>query len=123
MTEGIFSMSQQEKRKFARVTSAHLLSYTCTEDGETVSHQGMGRTLNISEEGMLLETSTPLTPGTLLKINIGLEEEMIEVQGRIIHQGPEDGGLSVAGVEFLNIGERERTALRSYIAAFASNNL
>ena len=48
-------MTTKEKRKHYRVDSLNLLSYTCQdEEGNLVKH-GMGRTLNVSESGILLK--------------------------------------------------------------------
>jgi len=57
------------------------------EDGTHLS-RGMGRTRNVSEGGLLLETHRPLEDGQTVLITLGLKDDLVEIRGRIIHQEP-----------------------------------
>ena len=50
------------KRKHARYDSLNLLTYVCVDSDGKEWNQGMGRTLNISESGLQLETHEPIDP-------------------------------------------------------------
>ena len=52
-------MNTNEKRKHPRVNALNL-SYICLDEDQQVIKQGMGRTLNVSESGILLETHFPI---------------------------------------------------------------
>jgi len=51
------SMTSNDKRLHLRIDSLNLLAYSCIDDTGQVVVQGMGRTLNVSQGGILL------TPG------------------------------------------------------------
>ena len=61
-------------------------------DGGAVSFEGMGRTLNISERGVSLETFSPLADAQDVVLTIGLDEEMVEIGGRVVHTRPGPAG-------------------------------
>ena len=77
-------MSKIEKRKHHRIDSLNL-SYLCVNENNEVVKQGMGRTLNVSESGILLETVFPLKKNLSLSISIGLEDDLVDIQGKVIH--------------------------------------
>jgi hypothetical protein len=52
-------MTSENKRKHERIQSLNL-SYICLDEDANIIKQGMGRTLNISESGILLETHFPM---------------------------------------------------------------
>ena len=67
-------MTYSEQRKFERADALNFLAYSCVDEkNEENKQQGLGRTLNISEGGVLLETDTPLdsTHTILLTIALG----------------------------------------------------
>lgn len=70
---------EKNGRKFERYDSLNLLSYECLDSENKTFKQGMGRTLNISEGGVLLETHEPLGIGDTLLISIGIKDEVIDV--------------------------------------------
>ena len=55
-------MDQEDKRKNQRIDSHNLLTYSCLDKNGAVITQGMGRTLDVSEGGILLETQAKLDP-------------------------------------------------------------
>lgn len=48
------------KRKYPRVKTSNGVSYVCIDENGNGIDQGMGRTLDVSLGGMLLETSVPI---------------------------------------------------------------
>ena len=70
-------MTLKNKRKHQRFASLNL-SYVCLDENNNVVTQGMGRTLNISESGILLETNFPIELKYLVLLTIGLEEDETE---------------------------------------------
>ena len=52
-------MNSEDKRKHERIRSLNL-SYICLDEEKNIVKQGMGRTLNLSESGLLLETHFPI---------------------------------------------------------------
>ncbi|MBW2283868.1 MAG: PilZ domain-containing protein, partial [Deltaproteobacteria bacterium] len=93
-------MNGKEKREFPRIDSKNLVSYVCLDDkGQTLS-QGMGRTLNVNETGILLETINPIDKTCVMSLAIGLKDDVINIEGDIVHQRPGEGGWYRSGIKF-----------------------
>ncbi|MEI8356596.1 MAG: PilZ domain-containing protein, partial [Deltaproteobacteria bacterium] len=59
----------------------------------------------------------PLQRGQILMITIELEEELLEIGGRIIHVEPSLENFH-SGVEFLQMDAKGERVLKNYLAAF-----
>ena len=119
-------MTADDKRGKPRVGSHNLLTYVCLdEDNETVT-QGMGRTLNVSEGGILLETHDSIDPEHIISLTIGLEDEIIDIKGKItFHKRREDGKFEY-GIQFIETDEKMHWFLKQYVVIFKGeidNNL
>ena len=91
-----------EKRRQKRIGSINL-SYVCLDKNEKVLQQAMGRTINISEGGFLLETHFRMTKKDTLIASIGLMDDTIEVKGNVVHCQSLGGGKYIAGIEITAI--------------------
>ncbi|MFC1895089.1 PilZ domain-containing protein [Thermodesulfobacteriota bacterium] len=109
-----------EKERAARFDSLNLLHYACfDEEGQQVC-QGMGRTLNVSETGILLETYAPVEDESPVTVSIGLEDDLVELKGKIMYCREVEQGKYKAGIHFTEPLEKEMQILRQYIGFFAS---
>jgi hypothetical protein len=111
-------MAIKEKRKHFRIDSLHLLNYLHYGDSEDDVTQGMGRTLNVSESGILLETHTPIGPEENVSLTIGIEEEMVDIKGKVIYSNKNAAGMFEAGIEFFVMNDSAKEILKAYIEAF-----
>ena len=102
------------KRKHQRFQSLNL-SYVCLDENENIVKQGMGRTLNISESGILLETHFPIEPEYLVVLTIGLEEDLLDIKGKPIHTRSDDDGKFEVGIEFLDPDRDSIQILKDFI--------
>jgi hypothetical protein len=110
-------MATQEKRKHARINSLNL-SYVCLDENNQVVKQGMGRSLNVSESGILLETHFPIDDQHTVTLTLGLEEDLVDIKGRPIHTRKNDAGKYEVGIEFLKSNEKTRRSLKKFIDSF-----
>jgi phage terminase large subunit-like protein len=111
-------MSIEEKRKHSRIDSLNLLNYLYYDENEDIAQQGMGRTLNVSESGILLETHTPLAASHLVSLTIGLQEDVVDIKGRVVYMHENTTGAFESGIEFFALDETACSVLRRYITAF-----
>ena len=109
---------EKQKRKHDRIGSLNLLNYVCLDENNEEVNQGMGRTLNVSQGGILLETHIPIDKNYIISLSIGLEEEMVDIKGKIIYNQNGKEGKFEAGIEFQDINEKSRKTLNRYILAF-----
>lgn len=86
-------------------------------EGE-VLNQGMGRTLDVSSVGLKLETHIPLQVGESLRVSIGLDDDVVELQGRIVHVAEVGDETYHAGVEFVGLDSEGERVLTGYLEAF-----
>ena len=91
------------KRKHERYDSLNLLSYVCIDaDGKEWS-QGMGRTLNISESGLQLETHEPVDTRYILLLSIGIEDDVVDIKGKVVYCNRGAEGKFESGIEFKHV--------------------
>ena len=114
-------MTQQDKRKHARINSLNL-SYVLVDGRFSEEKQTMGRTLNVSESGIRLETHLPVELGTQLMLSIGLEDSVVDISGRVVHASQNDQGAYELGVEFVDVDAGVETTLKAFIDAFNRQN-
>jgi c-di-GMP-binding flagellar brake protein YcgR len=111
-------MSQDDKRKDPRVKSPNLLAYLCMDEEKNKIIQGMGRTLNVSEGGILLETHVPIDQRHTVLLTIAMEDDLMHFKGKIAHSKEREDGRFESGVEFLEMDEQKLRFLRQYIIIF-----
>ena len=110
-------MKQREQRRFIRYDSLHLLDFIVLDEQGHEGLYSMGRTLDVSLDGIKLETVYPLKENCHLLVTIGLEEDLIDIEGVITHTFPRDGRY-LAGVNFIKINGEGRRIVSKYIDAF-----
>lgn len=111
-------MTNDEKRKHSRIDSLHLLNYIYSEVKDEGLTQGMGRTLNISESGVLLETHTPISVGVTISLTIGFEENVMDIKGRVVYTKENATDMYESGIEFYGFEKDAQGILKQYIKAF-----
>jgi c-di-GMP-binding flagellar brake protein YcgR len=93
-----------------------LLSVT---QGEGQRGQGaqleIGRTLDISEHGLRVETADALELGVDLELQIAAGERLIEARGRVVHCRPE-ADHHETGIQLTEIEDGDREALLEAVA-------
>ena len=69
-----------EYRQKPRVDSLNTVAYCCLDDAGRVTQQGMGRTLNLSEGGILIHVYRDIGDCRELLVHIGLNDRVIETR-------------------------------------------
>lgn len=110
-------MTHGEKRKFIRWDSIYLLDYIVINPDGSEGQYSMGRTLDVSLNGLKMETSYEIPDEAELEITVGLEEDLIDLIGRVIHIAKQ-GGRWISGIEFVKMSAEGRRIFRLYTDAF-----
>jgi len=110
-------MAQGEKRKFIRWDSIHLLDYLVIEEEGSQGLYSMGRTFDVSLNGIRMETTYPLEVDNVVEITVGIEDDLIDLTGRVTHTGRQ-GGRHTSGIEFVKMSAEGRRIFRLYTDAF-----
>lgn len=112
-------MTINDKRHHPRISALNLISYSCIDETDEVVAQGMGRTLNVSEDGILLETHVAIDPKYSIALAIGLEDELLNIKGSVTHSASGKDEKFEAGIEFIEIDDTTIDILKKYIQAFS----
>ncbi len=107
-------MTSENKRKHERIQSLNL-SYICIDEDENIVKQGMGRTLNISETGILLETHFPIEPNHVVQLTISLEEDLLDIKGKPVHVRPRDQGKYEIGIQFVELDPSASQIIKKFV--------
>ncbi len=116
-TDARTTMKATEHRQFIRKNALHLLDYLVIDPHGLQTTYSMGRTLDVSENGLKLETTQPISHRDTLLITIGVEDDLIDLRGEVVHTKIIDEQY-VSGIEFQDISEEGRRILKKYAEAF-----
>jgi hypothetical protein len=111
------AMTPTEKRKFIRLDSLHLLDYLIIDNEGNEGEYSMGRTLDVSINGITMETVKAVSMGVNLVLTLGIEEDLVDISGRPTHTEPHDSRY-ITGIEFTKVSAENRAILRKYIDEF-----
>jgi len=111
-------MTTENRRKHVRINALNLISYSCIDETVQAVAQGMGRTLNVSQDGILLETHVPIDPKHTVALAIGLEDDLINIKGRVVFSMAGGEERFEAGIEFIDTDEAALEVIKKYIKAF-----
>lgn len=107
-----------EKRKHPRIETVNDIHYILlNNDGEKIE-KGQGRTRDLSQSGVLLETQKPLDGPFIILMTLDLEGNEVQVKGRVAHaRESERPGYYITGIRF----EGSRKEHINAIVAFVKN--
>lgn len=111
-------MEYSNRRKQERYDSLNLLNYICIDADGREWKQGMGRTLNISQAGVKLETHTAIETQFVMLLSIGIEDHLVDIKGKVIYCNRGDQGRFESGIAFSHIDSNTYTALERFIREF-----
>ncbi len=94
------------------------LSYVFVDGNNNEEKQTIGRTLNVSESGILLETHIPVNLNDKLLLTIGLKEDLVDINGKVVHVAKDEEGKYEVGVQFTDKDDAASDILGKYIKAF-----
>ena len=106
-----------EKRKHMRVNALNL-SHVAVDDREDAVKQAIGRTLNVSETGILLETHFPIESDQNVELTLGFEEELVNLKGKVIHLLNGETGKFEMGIQFTDVNDEGITVIKEFIEKF-----
>jgi hypothetical protein len=93
-------MNATEKRKYPRVKIHNLISYVCLdEDGRPIKNL-MGTALDISQGGLLLETTQQIEPGNGILITADEQDRIVEINGKAAYCRDIGDGKFYVGISF-----------------------
>ena len=99
-------MTFVEKRKHPRVDINNLISYRYVDDSGNQTKEGRGKSVNISQGGILIETHDPLEWQDILLLSIDIEVESVSIKGKVVYCNAANFGKFRTGIQFLETNEK-----------------
>ena len=87
------------------------------EEGAVVS-RSMGKALNVSPKGILLETAHELRPGLISLMSVDLENHLIEINGKVIYSQKTETKKFESGIVFRGTEDENRAFGQKLILVF-----
>jgi len=107
-----------ERRKHQRLSALNLLSYVCLDKAGSQLEQGMGRTLDISQGGILIETHIRVESKYVLLMSLGVEEELVDIKCEVVYSREGQSGMFESGVRFLETDEKINQTVDNLVKVF-----
>ncbi|NOZ20980.1 MAG: PilZ domain-containing protein [Planctomycetes bacterium] len=103
-----------EKRKQPRVTFRGMVFAEQVETPPASANATMGKTIDISEGGILLEADSHFPFLSIIKLGLVLGSEMVDIKGQVVRlQKQRDGSIRM-GIHFADMTPQDRNTLRNY---------
>ena len=78
-------MGETNQRQYARVETCNLISYACIDDQGTMIKQGMGKALDISQNGLMLESGYPIESEYVSLMSADPDDRLVNIVGKVAH--------------------------------------
>ena len=98
-------MEKIDRRKFPRIKVCNPVSYDCVDRDGILMDQNMGIAMDISQNGILLETAQMIRSKFIYLIFVDLENNLIRIIGRVVFSVKNKNGTYKSGINFQ--GEHE----------------
>jgi len=76
------------------------------DDSGKLTMQGRGKSVNISQGGILIETHDPFEWQDILLLSIDIEDESVSIKGKVVYCSAANFGKFRIGIQFLETNEK-----------------
>ena len=102
-----------KKREAKRITVVFNVT------GMHASRQVIGQAKDLGEKGLLLETSTAISVGSVLELEFYLPgtRSQVKVKAKVVRAGKTPEGAPQAGIEFIDLSQADQEAILDYVTS------
>jgi hypothetical protein len=111
-------MGEANQRQYARVETCNLISYACIDAQGTMIKQGMGKALDISQSGLMLESSCPIESEYISLLSAGPDDRLVNIVGKVAYARRGRSGSYKTGIRFTGSHEENVQFAISLIKTF-----
>ena len=102
----VYRPNVAERRKHRRIKTQNLISHFSFDEAGKFVSEGLGRALDISKSGILLETPYPIESELLSLMAVDLEDNPFEIVGRLMYSKNSSTGMYLSGIAFVGSDEQ-----------------
>ena len=112
-------------RKCPRVNTINLISHVSIDQTGKWISQGLSMALDISRNGILLETTYPIESGRLSMMTVDVDSNLIEIKGELIYCSKSYTEMYHSGIKFIDTDEQVTKFVTQIIKVYShrKNNL
>ncbi|MEJ2222505.1 MAG: PilZ domain-containing protein [Desulfobacterales bacterium] len=111
-------MKKLDRRKFPRIKICNPISYDSVDQSGIQLDQNMGIALDISQNGILLETAQRIQSKYIYLIFVDMENNLIRIAARVIFSVKNKKGNFKSGINFQGSQEENRRFAKKVIQAY-----
>jgi hypothetical protein len=111
-------MAEANQRQYARVKTSNLISYACIDAQGTVIKQGMGKALDISQNGLMLESGGPIESEYISLLSADPDDHLVTIVGKVAYTRRSRSGSYKIGIRFTGSHEENVQFATSLIKTF-----
>jgi hypothetical protein len=111
-------MGEANKRQYARVETCNLISYACIDAKGTIIKHGMGKALDISQAGLMLESGCPVESEYIELLSADPDDRLVNIVGIVAHTRRSPCGNYKIGIRFTGSHEENVQFATSLIKTF-----
>ena len=99
-----------------RLESLNLVSFSHLDTNGRTDMEVVGRTVDLSEGGILLEIPNPLpSTNAEVELTLGIQDEVIRVKGKIVHQRELDNDHFGLGISFVDLSDEDASIISRFL--------
>lgn len=108
----------KEQRKCPRISFENKVGYVLYDKGRKKVDHGFGRTLNLSQTGVLLKTEKILEGAFIVLVTMDIEGKQVQVKGKVVTSRYDNhSGCFLTGVEFIGPKDLQLEAIKVFVKA------
>lgn len=109
----------EDRRKSPRIQTENDVGYILFDANREVTDQGRAKALDLSQNGILLETEKPLNGSCIMLITLDLNGKKVKVKGRVANTRKSDKpGCHLTGIEFKGSEEQQTKAIVAFVKVY-----
>ena len=116
-------LSGAERRKFPRVRTDNPITYAMINEKGTKIGQGIGRSINVSQSGLLLETCEYIGSKYIFLVSTDTDQNLVEIVGKVIFSREISKSVFNSGIHFMGEHEDNVKFRRDLIRVFHRKNV
>ena len=111
-------MGEVNQRQYARVETCNLISYACIDAQGATIKRGMGKALDISQNGLMLESSCPIESEFISLLSADPDDRLVNIVGKVAYTRRGRSGSYKIGIRFTGSHEENVKFATSMIKTF-----
>ncbi len=111
-------MGETNQREYVRVETSNLISYACLDAQGTMIKQGMGKALDISQNGLMLESGCPIESEYISLVSADPDDQLVGIGGKVAYTRRSRTGAYKIGIRFTGSHEENVQFAASLIKTF-----